>query len=298
MHMKVLVVEDEGGVRRLFERLIKMGGHEVRTAEDGVEGLKAHDEFEPDLIISDICMPRMDGLTLLKRIRKDDPECIFLLMTGMGSEEVATNALRLGANDYLCKPLSIKELHLLLEQYRAVIADRTAQQDVVGRAATKAIEIQLESCISMVPKITDQLLREASDVLSRRERLGVRLALFELLVNAIEHGNLGISYDEKRQALLTGSFPELYRQRLDQPALVNRKVKIRYTYNPKTGCEWVITDEGEGFDWKNIPNPMEELGHAEALNGRGIFLAKMQFDELEYIEQGNIVRVTKACQSA
>ena len=86
--MKVLIVEDDPDVRLLLQTLVADEGHTVEVAVDGAAGLDAFRQFRPDLVFSDIKMPRMDGLELLESIRTEDNDVLFVILTGFGSEPV------------------------------------------------------------------------------------------------------------------------------------------------------------------------------------------------------------------
>ncbi|MBD3390817.1 MAG: response regulator [Chitinivibrionales bacterium] len=289
--MKVLIVEDDESVRRFLSDVIAMEGYDIRTADNGSTGVQAYREFEPDLIVSDIEMPVMDGLAMLEKIRRFDTESIVVMITGHGSEEYAVKALRLGAHNYLKKPIHHTALVELLNKYRSVVANRTATGSLPGRTVRREFTMEFKNCLEDVDKVVDHLVHQASDRLSRRDRLGLHLGLLELLVNSMEHGNLEISYEEKSRAIEKGLLQELRDQRRANEALANRCVKVDFR-SDQTGCEWIIADEGAGFDWKSVPDPLHPT-NLTSHNGRGIVISRRHFDEFEYIGKGNIVRVKK-----
>jgi anti-sigma regulatory factor (Ser/Thr protein kinase) len=122
--------------------------------------------------------------------------------------------------------------------------------------------------------------------------LGIRLGLNELIINAIEHGNLGISYQEKTELLTQGvdEYFELLRIRCENPEYQKKFVTIKF-HCQSDSARWEIIDAGTGFDWRNLQSPLDELttGHP---HGRGIFLARCQFNTLEFNEEGNKVIAT------
>ncbi len=107
MQARVLVVEDDTEVRSLLAWHLRRQGCTVEEAEDGVEALSVIERSVPDVIITDMAMPRLDGLGLLKAMREKDPDLPVIILTGHGSLENAIQALREGGLfDYLMKPLS------------------------------------------------------------------------------------------------------------------------------------------------------------------------------------------------
>lgn len=106
---RILVVDDEASIRQIVEARLHMAGFEVLTAADGEEALEAYRSNRPDLIVLDIMMPRMDGLQVCREIRKQDSVPIIML-TAKGEIPDRINALEMGADDYVTKPFSPREL--------------------------------------------------------------------------------------------------------------------------------------------------------------------------------------------
>lgn len=102
---RVLIVDDEPGLRHTFARILQKIGCEVNTAADGVEALRLLNGANYDLVYLDIRLPGMDGLAVLSQIRQLTPDLQVILLTGHGSLQTAMQALRLGASDYLLKPV-------------------------------------------------------------------------------------------------------------------------------------------------------------------------------------------------
>jgi two-component system response regulator AtoC len=114
---RVLVVDDDANVRFTLKEVLLERGHEVVEAADGALALAVLAGGEPpDLVVSDLVMPNLDGLELLKRVRALDPELPLLLLTARGSERTAVAAMRAGAYDYLTKPCDIDELAAVVER--------------------------------------------------------------------------------------------------------------------------------------------------------------------------------------
>jgi two-component system response regulator AtoC len=109
--MKILVVDDEAPIRDMIRKsLSQMGGYNVEVAQNGLEAIEKIEKDVFDLVLTDLKMPEMDGLDLLKTIKGIRPEVMVILMTAYGSIETAVDAMRLGANDYITKPIDMNEL--------------------------------------------------------------------------------------------------------------------------------------------------------------------------------------------
>jgi DNA-binding NtrC family response regulator len=103
---KVLIVDDEKSIRATLAEFVREDGHEVRTAESAVEALRLAEADLPDVVVTDIILPRMSGVELLGRIHERFPDIQVIVITGEPTVETAAEAVRLGAFDYLAKPIS------------------------------------------------------------------------------------------------------------------------------------------------------------------------------------------------
>jgi len=109
--MKILVVDDEAPVRDMIRRgLSQMGGYSVDVAQNGSEALQKIEKDVFDLVLTDLKMPEMDGIQLLRIIKGTRPEVMVVLMTAYGTIETAVEAMRIGANDYITKPVDLNDL--------------------------------------------------------------------------------------------------------------------------------------------------------------------------------------------
>ncbi len=291
--MKVLIVEDDEPSRLFLATVTRHLGHEVSEAADGAAGWRQFQAEGPDLVFSDIAMPVMDGLQMLERIRERSPETVVIMTTAFGSPEHTLRALRLRANDFLVKPLQLQDITANLRKYADVLGTRSTEREVVGFMVLRHLVMRLGNRPELVGKVADRLMQETDSRIPRSERLGVRLGLVEILLNAIEHGNLGITYEEKTAALAGGSldWQNLVMARAADPRYRDRKTTIDFRLEADL-CSWTITDEGAGFDWRNMPDP-NTPGNLLAAHGRGVMLSRLTFDEVVYEGSGNRVTLRK-----
>jgi two-component system NtrC family response regulator len=113
---RILVVEDEAALRRIAQFRLEEAGYEVRLADDGSAGLDAFTSFAPDLVLTDVRMPGLDGEALVDAILARDPTMPIVVMTGHGTVERAVRAMRQGVADYLTKPLSWDETLIVIQR--------------------------------------------------------------------------------------------------------------------------------------------------------------------------------------
>jgi len=124
---KILVVDDEASIRQIVEARLRMAGYDVVTASDGIEALEQATIEQPDLIVMDIMMPRMDGLQVCRELRKTMTTPIIML-TAKGDVSDRITALELGSDDYVVKPFSPRELEARIKAVlRRIISDQTKQ---------------------------------------------------------------------------------------------------------------------------------------------------------------------------
>ncbi|MFZ2955723.1 MAG: response regulator [Candidatus Ozemobacteraceae bacterium] len=291
--MKILIVEDDESFCDFTVSILRQAGYETQSAPDGAKGLKLFKEFQPDVVLSDIDMPVMDGLEMLEKIRKIDSNSLFIIISTLDTPKYTLQALRLKANDYLVKPVMGKDLLALLHKYSGILENRTKDREVLGMIYKRTLGMKMASCLPLVGKVVDRLMLETDHLISPPDRLGVHLGLVEMLINAIEHGNLEITNEEKSQALdgPHSQWDELVNRRFQVPGHADRLVDIEFNMT-KDRCEWLITDQGPGFDWKNIPDP-KDPANLPASHGRGILLTTLQFSEVTYLGKGNQVRLVK-----
>jgi DNA-binding NtrC family response regulator len=112
----ILVVDDESSIREAFSDWLKQDGYEVETAGDGLAALAKIKEKHYDIMLIDVKMPQMDGITLLKKLRENDADTAVVMMTAYGAIQDAVEAMKLGAHDYLVKPFELEELSLTIEK--------------------------------------------------------------------------------------------------------------------------------------------------------------------------------------
>jgi DNA-binding response OmpR family regulator len=289
----ILLVDDEPLVREELGGFLEDEGYRVLRAADGEEGLDAFRAYRPDMVITDARMPRREGLDLARAILEEVPNVPITMITGHGSEAMAISALRLGISDFIKKPVQIADLLAALDRMESAARSAKERIDLGGalpagvRLVRHTTQYVLGNDVAEIPSFVKVLVSEVAADIDARRRDGLQLALREILLNAVEHGNLEVSYEEKTQATEAGTLDRLLSERRRDPRLADRKVTVDATRTPRE-IEVQISDEGSGFDWRGIPDPTDPanllLGH-----GRGVLLAHLSVDRLSFSETGNRV---------
>jgi two-component system response regulator PilR (NtrC family) len=132
---KLLIVEDDAHLRETLATFLTRAGYDVAQAHDGREALESLDKEAPDLVLTDIHMPDLDGLALLAEVKTRYPETIVIMMTAFSSIDSAVEAMRRGAEDYLSKPLQLADARMSVERAleRRTLRARVAQLETQAR---------------------------------------------------------------------------------------------------------------------------------------------------------------------
>ncbi len=293
----VLVVDDSAVDRRLVGGILGKGPNiEVQFAEDGVDALTRMKEAEPDLVLTDMQMPRMDGLKLVKAIGLHHQGVPVILMTGKGSEQIAVYALEQGAAGYVPKSqLSDRLVDTVLNVLARSHQDLSYERLIRCSTYTE-FAFELENDPSLIDPLVDlvQQMVLGMGICDTRGRLRVGVALEQALLNAIFHGNLGIEYDDlqaARENLVRGVNDDLIQQRAAEPERRDRRVHIGVKIS-RIEARFVVRDEGRGFDVAAMPKSSDP-GALVQDGGRGLILMGTFMDEVAYNDAGNEVTMVK-----
>jgi two-component system response regulator AtoC len=150
--VKILIIDDDAGLRKSLTLILDDAGYEVSQAEDGEKGLAAAKEWKPDLILCDVRMPKLDGLGFVERYVKEDGTALVLVMTAYGSVDLAVEAMKRGAYDYLPKPFGADEVLLTVKKAE----ERESLLKEVGRLRQ---EVQVERRYGEIVAGSDSMRR-------------------------------------------------------------------------------------------------------------------------------------------
>jgi anti-sigma regulatory factor (Ser/Thr protein kinase)/PAS domain-containing protein len=151
----------------------------------------------------------------------------------------------------------------------------------------------IENYLMTAEELSRRVTRNLVKYIDSKEASLMRIAIREILCNAIEHGNLNISYEEKSDAMFNDRYFEFIAERKNDDRYRNRRVELVYSLD-KEKAVYTITDEGEGFDYTAyLENDLSELNENLQLHGRGLAMSKSIFDKMEFNEKGNQITLTK-----
>ena len=295
---KILVVEDSPVDRQLMGGLLACRKDwQIEFAHDGQQALdrlssESSDFFLPDVIVTDLRMPNVDGLELVRQVRISHPQIPVVLVTSFGSEQIAIDALRAGATNYTPKSALHTNLVSTVDQVLDLAKHMKFTPDPAIHPLSKQIAFVLENELQLIGP-TIEHLQENLPSWSDRDRLQIGMALDEALVNAMQHGNLQVD-SSLREEDDGDQFYELIRQRKQEAPYCDRRVRVQAEFSDQHICVQ-ISDDGPGFDPSQIADPTDEENLHRA-SGRGLFLIRSFMDQVAYNQAGNQITMTKLRQ--
>lgn len=285
----ILIVDDSPVDRLLIERLLQQQPEWNLTVTDcGRAALDLLQQHSFDLVITDLQMPDLDGIDLVRQAKQHWPNLPIVLVTGAGSEQAAIESLRSGAACYSPKNSLAKDL-VRTVRYVLQVSDHVHFDSPRPRAATPFQSgFVLENDCRLIGPFIENVINHLPRWLDEQQ-LQIGMALGEALVNAMHHGNLEVASD-----LRTGDESAYYqsiRERRCQSPYADRRVQVEVQLNQQQ-MQITVTDEGPGFAPDLVPDPTAEE-NLEKLCGRGLLLIRSFMDEVEHRGCGNQIIMRK-----
>lgn len=285
----VLVVDD---VRSERELVAGLASHwlecSIIHAENGVKAIEQIELHRPNIVITDLLMPEMDGLELVRNVKEDYPRIPVVLMTGQGSEDIATEALQSGAASYVPKErLSADLVDTLQQVYLTALGEKShSHSQLMHYMSSTDTTFVIPNDRELILRCVNQLLAllRCLPLGDQTERLRVGIALEEAMYNAYFHGNLDVKSEAKDDS---SRYAEVASARATQPEFGGRRISVRAQISREEAV-FTITDEGAGFDSSQwlTENTIEN-------RGRGLTLMTSIMDEVTYNSVGNEVTLRR-----
>ena len=233
---KILVVDDEASIRRILETRLKMAGYSVVTAEDCEEAVELFNKTNPDIVILDVMMPKMDGYGVTREIRRvsDIP---IIILTALGDVSERITGLELGADDYVIKPFSPKELEA---RVKAVLR-RTVSKDITIPAGKTTKNVITTGNIKI-----DTARRQVYRKNERIRLTGMEFSLLELLVN-----NSGTAYSRNEILQHVWAYPPDHRIDTRVVDVHISRLRSKLETDP-ANPELILTARGIGYMFQRI----------------------------------------------
>jgi DNA-binding response OmpR family regulator len=299
---KVLVAEDQGTIRKIIGNMLE-GHYKFDLTENGLIAWTLLEKNPDDynVVVLDREMPEMNGMEVLEQMKMHDQlkAVPVIFQTSLTAENEILEGLEAGAYYYLTKPFNEEQLLSIVKGAYSDFERYKAIQDEVRKNA---------GVLHMLSFMTKGNMAFQYRTIGECEKLASLLAntcpapeavvtgLMELLLNAVEHGNLNISYEEKSELVSKDGWLSEVERRLELPENASKKVDVHFKRTEKE-ITFYIRDRGKGFDWEEF---LEFSTGERAFDnhGRGIAMAnKLSFDSVEYIGNGSKVLCTKKIEN-
>ncbi len=291
---RILIVDDEDINIEIIQFNLEEENYQIETAHDGAE---AWEKLERDpegyhVVLLDRMMPNMDGMAVLAHMKAHPLLCHtpVILQTAMTAKEEVIDGIRAGAYYYLAKPY---DGAMLVSVVRTAVRDSESNRRIREELheTTRTLGLMLAGSFRYRTLAEARALATLlANACPRPDTVAMGLA--ELMINAVEHGNLGITYAEKGALNEAGDWESEVERRLALDSFGQRQVEVTFA-KENDEIRITITDEGEGFDWQSYLTLSPE--RAMDNHGRGIAMAGLlSFSRLEYRGRGNeVVAVIK-----
>jgi CheY-like chemotaxis protein/anti-sigma regulatory factor (Ser/Thr protein kinase) len=292
----VLIVDDSEVDRKLVAGLIRKDiDWIVEFANDGQQALDMMEYVSPNIVVTDLIMPGVDGIQLVKQAKLDFPQIPVILMTGQGSEELAVEALRAGAASYVPKSDLANHLMDTLDQVLQLNEPDVHSEQLWQCFTMSRFQFRLPNDPRLIPPLVTFVQKLLTDIRfgdsSQRRHVGV--ALEEALLNAMIYGNLQmgkLQMQDARRHMTEGKIPDAIAARRNESPYRDRFVLFGIDVNRKR-AEFIVRDSGRGFDTSQMPTK-EELAHLSSRSGgRGLTLIGNFMDAVAFNESGNEIRM-------
>jgi DNA-binding response OmpR family regulator len=286
-------VDPSPTVRAALRESARNRGYDVVEAEGAATAVEAVRNHRPDLVLLSFS-DDVSGSPTIQEIRDEDPSTVVVLLV---ERERATDIgpyLELGAVNVLGKPLELQEVEYLLNEMYLVVEEEADIRQVLHMVASRRTRLRFPGTPSHLGRIVAFLGREVRNSYPglRVPVAEIKLALYEALANAIEHGNLEIDYDTKTRALdgEGGGLEPLVQRRMSDPRFQKRKIWLEVDYFPDR-VVYRVRDEGAGFS--PSAHGLRALADTTALHGRGIALIQNSMDRVWWNPRGNEIRMMR-----
>lgn len=293
MTTRILVVDDSPIDCCLVGGLLQQGipGVVIEYADNGKLSLEAIASAMPDVIISDLQMPEMNGLELVENIQARGHGVPVILMTSHGNEQIAVQALQAGAASYVPKRSLAKDLVETVQNVLSVSQRQTSRRRVLGTLTGVETRFVLESDTSLITPMIAYLQEQIATMRLSDDlqlmRIGV--VMHESLTNAIYHGNLEL--DSELRQVDESIFYSLAKERRRDDRYSARRVHLTAQLSA-TEVRLVVRDDGPGFDPSELRNPTDEI-NMDRIGGRGLLLIRSFMDEVSHNARGNEITMVK-----
>ena len=263
--LRVLVADDDRLVLELMTSFLTKLGYQALPAGNGGEALRVFRQGGVDMVLSDVKMPGLDGLDLLKAVKEAQPRTPVILISGYSDTDSLVTALNHGAQNFLRKPIRFDELSQVLDRVRLTMNLHRAQANsplIQEQSTSFVLPSRQEYIGEFLHHLTQMAIMVGFAELDLES--SVKMAIDEAVINAMEHGNQG---DQDKTVEI-------------ETEVSSQRLLVR------------IKDQGEGYDPDQVPDPTDPDNLASN-RGRGLFLIRAIMDQALIHPPGNLITLIK-----
>ncbi len=280
----LLLLETDPGIQEMVQSIVLDHDLAMQTAYNLENAMRLISKGHTFALIFNQKLIPGDALEFARQIKRDYPDLPVIAILGKENSNLIIELLQAGTFACLSMPVQSGDLIYNLGK---IIANTTDTYNPFAMVYEERTLI-MPNDFSLVMQVAKSLV-DGSLPVTEKNRYHIILGLSEIINNAIEHGNLGISFAEKSDALKASRFYQIAIERSNKEPFRERVVTIRSRIFPNLRrIEFFVADQGSGFNWHLLPDPKDKENILNR-NGRGILMARYAFDEMIYNDIGNEV---------
>lgn len=302
---RILLVEDSPTQAAQIRILLEAANHDVAHALNGRLALEQMHSRSFDIVVTDLEMPELNGLQLVERMREEFSHIPTILVTGHGSEELAAEALQLGAAGYVPKSRIDEMLNNSIVDVLGVIRTDASYAKLISTLRKNVFVFELPNDPMLISPLVGLLMQVSSgmELLPSIDMVRLGVAVEHAVANAMVHGNLQLPQGQcpsHHDLARYGEITPAMQQRLKESPYRDRTVRVEAIAQTDQ-IRVIVTDQGDGFDTTTVPkkgqfDPRSLSEDGDAPRSQGFILMTSFVDELVYNEKGNQVTLVKRCR--
>ncbi|MDG2015008.1 MAG: response regulator [Pirellulaceae bacterium] len=293
--VQILVVDDSPVDRMLISATLQRNTDwTVSTANDGHQAIDAMRQSAYDIVVTDLQMPELDGLGLVRAIRSEFLKVPVVLVTAFGSEKQSVAALQAGAANFSLKSRLKTDLvptvRNVLNWAESVRRANEESREAFDMGSVKrSLAFVLDNNVGQIRNLIETLDTNLPDW-AEQDSIRISMALEEALCNAICHGNLEVD-SELKESTDCSAYENKIRERKDAAPFCERRVRVHAEFTEQS-IRFQIDDEGPGFNPQKLPDPTTAENILRP-SGRGLLLIRSFMDEVHHNQTGNRITLVK-----
>lgn len=266
----------------------------VILSHDAAEALKLFVARQPDIVFIAIDLAQMNGIEAIRAILNDRPSTLVAAVATSKDQGNIIGCLEAGARAFLLKPFEKADVTATLNRFIGLLHRQENKTLAIEDLKSLSTSLSLQTSSSAIIPAISLICSVIAPYLREREVRRIQLALHEILRNAYEHGNLGISFAEKRDLMMQGLLEEHLKPLAEKAQAEGKTIDITFAVkNGEFSCS--VSDQGPGYDWSKASRNAEQnkVANLYELHGRGLILIKSVFDKVKFNKKGNQITVSK-----